>query len=45
MVSAWPEPPSAMYAERSAGVRDGMEAFAFGTTKTEFGSAMRLLPV
>jgi hypothetical protein len=26
MVSAWPEPPSAMCAEKSAGARDGMEA-------------------
>jgi hypothetical protein len=34
MVSAWPEPPSAMSAEKSAGVRDGMEAFALTTTKT-----------
>jgi hypothetical protein len=33
-VSAWPEPPSAMSAERSAGVRDGMEALAFGGTET-----------
>ena len=37
MVSAWPEPPSAMYAEKSAGARDGMEAFVFGTTKTQRG--------
>jgi hypothetical protein len=34
MVSAWPEPPSAMSAERSAGVGDGMEAFALGGTET-----------
>ena len=34
MVSAWPEPPSAMSAEKSAGVGDGMEAFALGGTKT-----------
>jgi len=34
MVSAWPEPPSAMSAEKSAGVRDGMEALAFGGTET-----------
>ena len=34
MVSAWPEPPSAMSAEKSAGVRDGMQAFAFGTSET-----------
>ena len=27
MVSAWPEPPPAMSAEKSAGVRDGMGAF------------------
>ena len=33
MVSALPEPPSAMSAEKSAGVRDGMEAFAFGTSE------------
>ena len=45
MVSAWLEPPSAMYAERSAGARDGMEAFAFGITKTEFAPLVRLLPV
>ena len=29
MVFAWPEPPSAIPAEKSAGVRGGMEAFAF----------------
>ena len=34
MAFACPEPPSAMSAERSAGVRDGMQAFAFGTTET-----------
>ena len=34
MVSAWPEPPSAMSAERSADVRDGTQAFAFATTET-----------
>ena len=34
MVSAWPEPPNAMSAERSAGVRVGMEAFALGGTET-----------
>jgi hypothetical protein len=34
MVSAWPEPPSAMSAEKSAGVRDGMQALAFGGTET-----------
>ena len=34
MVSAWPEPPSVMSAEKSAGVGDGMEAFALGGTKT-----------
>jgi hypothetical protein len=34
MVSAWPELPSAMSAERFAGVRDGiLQAFAFDTTK------------
>ena len=32
MVSAWPEPPSAMSADRSVGVGDGTEAFAFGGT-------------
>jgi hypothetical protein len=26
MVSAWPEPPNAMSAEKSAGVHDGVEA-------------------
>ena len=35
MAFACPEPPSAMSAERSAGVRDGMQAFAFGTTETQ----------
>ena len=30
MASAWPEPPSA----RFAGVRDGVEALAFGITET-----------
>ena len=34
MVSAWPEPPSAMSAGRRAGVRDGVEALAFGITET-----------
>ena len=34
MVSAWPEPPSAMSAESTAGVRDGVEALAFGITET-----------
>ena len=34
MVSAWPEPPNAMSAEKSAGVRDGVEALAFGITET-----------
>ena len=35
MVFAWPEPPSAMSAERCAGVRDGiLQAFAFDTTET-----------
>jgi hypothetical protein len=29
MVSAWPEPPSAMSAAKSVGVRDGMEELAF----------------
>ena len=32
-VSAWPEPPSAMPAGLSAGVPDGTEAFALGTTE------------
>ena len=32
-VSAWPEPPSAMPAGPSAGVRDGTQAFALGTTE------------
>ena len=39
MVFAWPEPPSAMSAERFAGVRDGTQAFAFGTTETPPGSS------
>jgi hypothetical protein len=30
MVSAWPEPPP----EKSAGVREGMEAFALSITKS-----------
>ena len=30
---AWPEPPSAMPAGPSAGVHDGTEAFALGTTE------------
>jgi hypothetical protein len=35
MVFAWPEPPSVMSAEKSAGVRDGiLQAFAFDTTET-----------
>ena len=34
MVSAWLEPPPAMSAEKSAGVRDGMEAFALSFTKS-----------
>ena len=34
MVSAWPESPNAISAEKSAGVRDGMEGFALTTTKT-----------
>ena len=33
-VSAWPEPPSAIPADKSAGVGAGMEAFAFGGTET-----------
>ena len=45
MVSAWREPPNAMSAGRPAGARDGMEAFAFGITKTEFAPLVRLLPV
>ena len=35
MASAWPEPPSVMSAERSAGVSDGVEALAFGGTETQ----------
>ena len=34
MVSVWPELPLAMYVERPAGVRDGMEGFARSTTET-----------
>jgi hypothetical protein len=34
LATAWPEPPSAIPAEPSAGVGDGMEAFAFGGTET-----------
>ena len=34
LVSAWPEPPSAIPADKSAGVGDGMEAFALGGTET-----------
>ena len=32
-VSAWPEPPSATSAGKSAGVHNGTEAFALGTTE------------
>ena len=34
MVSAWPEPPPAMSAEKFAGVRDGMETFALTISET-----------
>ena len=34
MASAWPEPPSARPAAKSAGVRDGVEALALGGTET-----------
>ena len=34
-----PEPPSAMSAEKSAGVRDGVEALAFGGTETSSNRA------
>ena len=34
MVSAWQEPPDAMSVEQSAGVRDGLEVLALGTTET-----------
>jgi hypothetical protein len=34
MVSAWPEPASAMSAGSSADVRDGVAAFALSTTET-----------
>jgi len=36
MVSAWQEPPLAMSVEQSAGVRDGLEVLALGTTETTF---------
>jgi hypothetical protein len=35
MASAWPEPPSVMSAEKSAGARDGVEALAFGITESQ----------
>ena len=41
IASAWPEPPSAMSAERSAGVRDGVEALAFGITETRTTSGTK----
>ena len=48
MVSAWPEPASAMAAGSIAGVRDGVEAFVLGIIDTppergrsQFGSAHR----
>ena len=34
MASAWPELPSVKSAEKSAGVRDGVEALASGITET-----------
>jgi hypothetical protein len=34
MVSAWPEPPNAKSAATSAGVRNGVKAFASTTTET-----------
>jgi len=34
MASAWPELPSVKSAEKSAGVLDGVEALAFGITKS-----------
>ena len=34
MVFAWQEPPLAMSVEQSAGVRDGLEVLALGTTET-----------
>ena len=34
VVSAWPEPPNAMSAEKSAGVHDGVEALACATIET-----------
>jgi hypothetical protein len=44
MASAWPEPPSAMSAERFAGVRDGVEALAFGITETRTTSGKKKMP-
>ena len=47
MVFAWPEPPSVMSAEKFAGVRDGVEALAFGITEISAlgltGSALRFM--
>jgi hypothetical protein len=46
MVSAWPEPPSARPAEPPAGVCDGWDIFAFGTSerhRTAGRSARRLV--
>ena len=37
MASAWPEPASVRPAGTTAGVLDGVEAFAFRTTETEKG--------
>ena len=34
MASAWPELLSVKSAEKSAGVRDGVEALAYGITET-----------
>lgn len=34
MVSAWQEPLDAMSAEKSAGVCDGIEVLAFGSTES-----------
>ena len=39
MVSAWPEPPSAMTAGSFAGAHDGVAAFALSTTETPTGHA------
>ena len=40
MVSAWPEPPFAKHAAITAGVHDGMQAFARAITTTEIDRSL-----